>query len=250
MQPNNQILIDYLDKELNQEESARMESALQREIDLNRELQYLNFAIDTVRLDAINQKVASIRQSQAKEQIEEVAAPAILRSMYNISLRVAAIIVIFFCLASVYKYSSVNNQSFYNKQFSGYELSNSRGLETHEAETDAYQNNKWNDVISIYHTGTNKSNQQSFLAAMAEMQLNHFQNAITLFENVLNSKSRDTTYLEESEYYLSLAYLMNHEGNKAIQMINKIKANPNHTYHPIVSKFSFIDLKIIELKNK
>ena len=250
MQPNNEILIDWLDKQLNQEESAQLETALQKDIDLNRELQYLKFAIDTVRLDAISQKVASIRQSQEKEQIVEMAAPAILRNMYKISLRIAAVIVLFFCLASVYKYSSVNNQSFYNKQFSGYELSNNRGQESHEAEVDAYQNNKWNEVISIYNAEANKSNRQAFLAAMAEMQLSHFQNAITIFENLLNSKSGDTTYLEESEYYLSLAYLMNHEGNKAIQMFNKIKANPNHTYHPIVAKFSSIDLKIIELKNK
>jgi hypothetical protein len=250
MQPNNEMLIDYLDKQLNQEDSARMESALQKDINLERELQYLNFAIDTVRLDKINQKVASIRQSQEKEQILVKAAPAIVRSMYKISLRVAAVIVLFFCLASVYKYSSVNNQSFYNKQFSGYELSNSRGQEAHEAEVNAYQNNNWNEVISLYNAGANQSNQQSFLAAMAEMQLNHFQNAITIFEKLLNSKSGDATYLEESEYYLSLAYLMNREGSKAIQMINKIKANPDHTYYPIVSKFSSIDLKIIELKNK
>ena len=121
---------------------------------------------------------------------------------------------------------------------------------TREPELDATQNNKWNEVISIYNAGANKSNRQSFLTAMAEMQLNHYQNAIVLFENLLNSKSGDVTYLEESEYYLSLAYLMNHEGNKAIQMFNKIKANPYHTYYPIVSKFSPIDLKIIELKNK
>jgi hypothetical protein len=250
MQTNNEILIDYLDKQLNQEDSARMESALQRDTDLTRELQYLNVAIDTVRLDAINQKVASIRQSQEKEQMGVKSSPAIFHNMYKISLRVAAVIALFFCLASIYKYSSVNNQSFYNKQFSGYELSNSRGQEAPDAEVDAYQNNKWNEVISIYNAGAKISNQQSFLAAMAEMQLNHFQNATTIFENLLNSKSGDAAYLEESEYYVSLAYLMNHEGNKAFQMINKIKANPNHTYYPIVSKFSSIDLKIIELKNK
>ena len=250
MQSNNEMLIDYLDKQLNQEESARMESVLQRDTDLNRELQYLNVAIDTVRLDAINQKVASIRQSHEKEQMGVKASPAILRNMYKISLRIAAAIALFFCLASLYKYSTVDNQSFYNKQFSGYELSNSRGQEAHDAEMDAYQNNKWNEVISRYNEGADKSNQQSFLAAMAEMQLNHFQNAITIFENLLNSKSGDATYLEESEYYVSLAYLMNHQGSKAIQMIDKIKANPNHTYYPIVSKFSSIDLKIIELKNK
>jgi hypothetical protein len=250
MQSNNEILIDYLDKQLNQEESARLESALQKDINLNRELQYLKFAIDTIRLDVISQKVASVRQSQEKEQMTAKASPAILRNMYKTSLRIAAVIAIFFCLASVFKYSSVDNQSFYNKQFTGYELSNSRGPEAHEAELDAYQNKKWNEVISIYNAGADRSNQQSFLAAMAEMQLNHFQNAIKIFENLLYSKSGDATYQEEAEYYVSLAYLMNRQADKAIQMINKIKANPNHTYYPIVSKFSSIDLIIIELKNK
>src|SRR5258705_4716408 len=112
MQPNNEKLIDWLDRQLNQEESAQLEIALQKDIDLNGELQYLNFAIDTVRLDAISQKVASIRLLHEKEQIVEVASPSILRNMYKISLRIAAVIGLFFCLASIYKYSSVNNQSF------------------------------------------------------------------------------------------------------------------------------------------
>lgn len=249
MQPDNKILIDYLDKQLNQEETTRMESTLQRDIELNRELQYLKLAIDTVRLDVIKQKVDSIRQSQVKGLIVEPASPAIIRIMYKTSVRVAAAVVFFLCVATIYKYTSVSNESFYEKQFSGYELGNTRGGEFQEAETDAYRDKKWNEVISIYNAGTDRSNRQSFLAAMAEMQLNHFQNAITLFENILNAKTGDVTYLEESEYYVSLAYLMNHEVNKAIQMINKIKSNPNHTYYPIVSKFPSIDLRIIELKN-
>lgn len=250
MQPDNEKLIDYLDKQLNQEESDRMESALQEDIDLKKELTYLNFAVDTVRLDVINQKVASVRLLQEKEQTVAKTAPAILRNMYKISLRAAAVIVLFLGVAAVYKYTSVTDQSFYDKQFSGYELSNRRGQNSHEAEADAYQNNRWNEVISIYKAETNHSNQQSFLAAMSEMQLNHFQNATNIFENLLNSKSGDTSFVEESEYYISLAYIMNHDEKSAIQMINKIKANPNHTYYPIVSKFSSIDLKIIELKNK
>jgi hypothetical protein len=249
MQPDNEILIDYLDEQLNKEEADQMERALQKDIDLNRELQYLKLAIDTVRLDAIKHKVVSVRQLHVKRSTVEPAAPAILRTMYKTGLRVAAVIVFFLCVATIYKYTSVSNQSFYDKQFSGYELGNSRGGESHEAEDDAYRNKQWNEVISIYKTGTDRTNRQSFLAAMAEMQLNHFQNAISLFENILNSKTGDTTYLEESDYYLSLAYLMNHESDKAIPIINKIKANPNHTYYPLVSKFSSIDLKIIELKN-
>ncbi|HXB30015.1 MAG TPA: hypothetical protein VNW49_09360, partial [Puia sp.] len=88
-----------------------------------------------------------------------------------------------------------------------------------------------------------------FLAAMSEMQLNHFREAVTLFEELLYTKSDDHSFQEETEYYLSLAYLMNHQDLKSMQLINRIKADPSHTYYPLAIKISVIDMKIIALKN-
>lgn len=248
MRPDNEILIDYLDKQLNPEESALLESAIQKDIVLEGEFHYLGLAVDTIRLEAINQKVFSIRQSIKKPEIIEKPAQAIVRNMYRTSLRVAAAIILVMGIAVIYKYSSVNSQSVYDKQFTGYELTNTRGLDIPDAEEVAYQDKNWSEVISIYQTKMSQSNKHSFLAAMAEMQMNHFQQAISLFENILNLKSGDNSYEEEAEYYSALAYLMNHEENNAIQMINKIKSNPGHTYYPLVTRISPIDLKIIELK--
>src|SRR5450432_36885 len=248
MRPDNEILIDYLDKQLDPEESALLESAIQKDTVLAGEFHYLGLAVDTIRLEAINQKVFSIRQSLKKPEIIEKPAQAIVRNMYRISLRVAAALILVMGIAVLYKYSSVNSQSVYDKQFTGYELTNTRGQDIHDAEEEAYQDKKWSEVISIYQTKMNQSNKQSFLAAMAEMQLNHFQQAISLFESILNLKSGDNSYQEEAEYYSALAYLMNREEKNAIKMINKIKSNPGHTYYPLVTKISPIDLKIIELK--
>ena len=103
-------------------------------------------------------------------------------------------------------------------------------------------------MVAIYGAEKNRSNKVVFLAAMAEMQLNHFPQAVTLFENILNTKSGDKSFREEAEYYVSLAYLMNHEENKGVEMLDKIKADTSHTYYPFASKISPIDLKIIELK--
>src|SRR5579872_1678619 len=103
MQPDNEIMIDYLDEQLNKEEADQMERALQKDIDLNRELQYLKLAIDTVRLDAIKHKVVSGRQLHVKRSTVEPAAPAILRTMYKTGLRVAAVIVFFLCIATIYR---------------------------------------------------------------------------------------------------------------------------------------------------
>src|SRR5450432_275616 len=249
MIPNNQILIDYLDNQLSTEEAVQVENMVKKDIQVASELAYLKLALETVRLDAINEKVSAMRQSYNKaENGAENPAPAIIRSMYKISMRIAAIIVLFIGIAIIYKYISVDSLAVYNKQFTGYELSNTRGQEIHDAEVEAYQNKNWNGVIAVYNAENNQSNRSVFLAAMAEMQLNQSPQAVTLFENILNTKSGDNSFREEAEYYVSLAYLMNHEENKSIQMLDKIKADTGHTYYPLVSKMSRIDLKIIELK--
>ena len=46
----------------------------------------------------------------------------------------------------------------------------------------------------------------------------------------------------------SLACLAGQQAQKGLDIIAKIKANPEHTYYPLVSRISTIDLKIIELK--
>jgi hypothetical protein len=246
MRPNNEILIDYMDQQLSREESFGVETLLRNDTQAAGELLYLKLAVETVRLDAIQEKVSAIRLSFEKNQTSTEPAKTIVRSMYKISMRVAAIFILFIGASILYKYMSVTNQSVYEKQFAAYELSNTRGQETVDAETQAYQSKNWKEVTTIFNTVKNKTNKSVFLAAMAEMELKHFPQAVLLFENIL--RSGDNAYQEEAEYYVSLAYLMNHEENKAVLILDKIKADTSHTYYPMVSNISAIDLKIIELK--
>src|SRR5450432_3700990 len=100
MIPNNQILIDYLDNQLSTEEAVQVENMVKKDIRVASELAYLKLALETVRLDAINEKVSATRQSYNKaENGAENPAPAIIRSMYKISMRIAAIIVLFIGIA-------------------------------------------------------------------------------------------------------------------------------------------------------
>jgi hypothetical protein len=211
--------------------------------DLRIEAEYQKLAIDTVRLSGITEKVSTIRRD-----FEHQPVHAIVRSMHKVSLRIAAILILVVGSASLYKYISTNDLSVYNKQFMSYELSNTRGEQTRESEIEAYRNKNWSAVIAIYQAEDNKSDKYSFLAAMAEMQMNHFPAAVHLLEEVQNSKSADHSFQEETEYYLSLAYLMNHQVNKGIELMKKIRSDASHTYYPLASKLSDIDLKIIALK--
>jgi len=248
MQPSKEILIDYLDHQLNQQDTDQVETMIKNDKSLADEFQYLNMAIDTVRLNTINDKVFAVRRS-LKNISELTVTPANnrIRRIYKMSMRVAAGFILLIGMAVLYKYLTVSNLSVYEKQFTSYDLSNMRGQETQDAEAGAYLNKNWSEVLTIFQKENNKSNKSVFLAAMAEMQLNNFSQAVTLFENILNNTG-DSSFREETEYYLSLAYLMNHEINKSIRLINKIKSDTSHTYYPLALKLSSIDLKIIELK--
>jgi hypothetical protein len=209
------------------------------------EYQYLQLAIDTVRLNAVNEKVSAVRHS-----FENKPEKTIVRNIYKICMRVAAILILLLSCASVYKYAYVNDRSVYDQHFTGFELTNTRGEETPNVEVEAYRNKNWNAVIRNYHQGENKSNKYAFLAAMADMQLGRFSQAISLLEQIQSPRSGDYSFQEEAEYYLSLSYLMNHEENKGLQLLGKIRGNKNHTYYPIALEWSTIDLKIIALKTQ
>jgi len=250
MNTENKLLIDYLDKQLKREESVQAEQMIHQDPSAAREFGYLKLAVETVRRDAIQARVSAVRQS-----VENNAAPtvkpqgAILRRLYTGSLRIAAVLLLLLVSVAVYKYISVNNESVYNRQFSGYELGTLRGPGAHDGQSEAYRNKNWNEVVADYNAENNPTRKSVFLAAMAQMELAHFPQAVALFEKILNSADGgDDSFREEAEYYGALAYLRNHQADKGIAMLARIKADTSHTYWPLAAKFSAIDMKIIELK--
>jgi hypothetical protein len=245
----NEILIDYLDNRLSPEEKSRIEHLIQQDDVMATELQYLKLAMDTVRLNSIGEKVAAERKSvETIQNRQHSAGKALVRNMYTKTLRIAAILVILLGSAILYKYLSVTNRSMFEKQFTPYDLSNTRGAEIRDAESEAYRNKNWNEVISDFNLENRKTNKSRFLAAMAQMQLNQFREAEGIFEDILNHQQEDNSFREETEYYLSLAYMMDHQVNKSMALLNKIKGDTSHTYYPLASRISDIDLKIIQLK--
>ena len=248
-QQKHELLVDYLDKKLNPAELSEVELMIQQDEPAASELEYLKLAVDTVRLNAINGKVQAVRQSMdIANKDTSTTGHGIVRSMYKTTLRIAVILVILFSSAVLYKYISVSNQSLYKNQFIPYEMSNMRGSEDRNPVAEAYQNKNWNLVVESFNAEKIKSNKTVFMAAMAEMQLKHYSQAGTLFQNILSNNSDDSSFREEAEYYCALVYLMDQKESAGIAMINKIKADPSHRYFPLASKISGIDLKIIDLK--
>lgn len=248
-QPKNELLIDYLDEKLSPEERTEVELTIQQNSSAAEDLEYLKLAVETVRLNAISRKVIAVRQSLKSTKSEPASAGhAVVRHMFKTGLRIAAVLVLLFSSAVLYKYISVSNESLYKNQFIPYDLSNTRGSEVRNPEAEAYNNKNWNLVIELNNAEKVKSNKSNFLSAMSELQLSHYTEAEILFQNVLNNISKDNSFQEEAEYYCALAYLMDHKEAKGIGMLNKIKSDTSHRYYPLASKISSIDMKIIDLK--
>ena len=209
---------------------------------------YEQLAIDTIKLGAITRKVAAVRAEFAQKSVRN---QGVVRSMggFRMALRIAAAVVLILGSVTIYKYTTVSSQSLYNQQFTDYELSTTRGNSITDVQDEAFRNKNWQKVIAINNELSAPSNKTRFLAAMAEMKLKQFPEAINLLQTNL-ANSGDKAYREESEYYSVLAYIASNQENKAIDMIAEIKSNPEHTYYMQAMKISAIDLKIVYLKGK
>ncbi len=64
-QPTNEILIDYIDGKLSPEYTSEIEKLIKQDSKINGDLEFLKMAIDTVRLNAIRERVSAVRKTQA-----------------------------------------------------------------------------------------------------------------------------------------------------------------------------------------
>jgi hypothetical protein len=63
MQPNDEILVDYLDNHLSNTQCKGVENMLQNDKSLTVDLKFLKLAIEIVRMDAIESQVSKVRRS-------------------------------------------------------------------------------------------------------------------------------------------------------------------------------------------
>jgi hypothetical protein len=254
MLPDNEfLLIDHLDKNLSADDAMQVEARIRSDKALASEWEFLKMAVEAVELAAIREQVMSTRKS-----FEAVSLPAaqpaegMVRRMYKTALRIAAVLILLTGISLFYKYNTVNNDSLYRQYFTDYTLNTSRGQDTPDALEEAYRHQNWNEVMATFNQESGKTSRSYFLAGMASLKLQNYAAAVADFEHILtgNTKSGERYFQDEAEYYLALAYLMDHQTEKGVSLLNLIRANKDHAYYPLAAKIPSTDLKIITLKNK
>jgi len=248
------LLIDHLDESLRGKATASIEEIIGNDPEAEKEWNCLRLAVDAVKEAGLYQEVSAARTAwKAEPGIAAKNTPvtrAKVRSIYRYSIRAAAVILLITASTAIYKYLSVNSGSLYERYYSGYSLSTTRGASDTDPVMEAYNAKDWTAVRRLATTATTRTNQTDFLAGMACLEQKQYDEAISHFEQIIavNTHGGTDLYQDEAEYYLAISWLAHRNVNEAMPILEKIRADQHHKYHDKVEKMSFFDLRLAQYK--
>lgn len=250
---NEHLLINYFDRTLEEREMREVEELINTDLEVRRQWQYLQLAVEAVEYAALYDQVAAVRENFRTIQPVEVLQPARkskVRSMLRPYMQVAAAVLVLIVGTIAYKYFTVSATHVYEKTFIAYNLTTSRGQATITDIEQAYRNRNWNGVIAAANSSSLTDNKALFLAAMAHLQLKNFAAANKLFEQVLrnNAQMHDDYFQDEAQFYLAMSNLAGNHPAEAIALLQQIRADKNHLYHQQAMQVGKMDLQLLKIK--
>jgi hypothetical protein len=176
-------------------------------------------------------------------------APAIARKWMSPVLKIAAVFIVAIALAAIVKLSNTSPKTIFATYYKGYELGVTRGVDASTVEDRAYRSKDWAAVLSAFHTMRAKTQKDYFLAATAYMEQKDYYESISLLKALmLQNATGKPWFQDEAEYYLAMDYLATGQSAAALNLIDKIKADPRHVFHRRVMQMSLLDLSILQVK--
>ena len=247
--PIDSRFIDYLDKRLPEQEAREVEKLIETDEETRQQWQYLQVAVQAVEYAALYEQVDQVKKEYKASYANQFHSAAPSRTR-KIIIRVVGIAAMALVTFGVVKYVSTNSNDLYKQGYRAYTLNTIRSGSTINDMEQAYRNSNWQQVLDAFRQSTEKDNKALFLAAMAHMELNQFEQATGLLQQVLaqNAKSGDNYFQDEAEYYMALNLLALDKIGEAITIIKKIKADPKHLYHEQAGRISKLDLSIVSFK--
>lgn len=250
---NSDILIQYLDNELSQEDKINLENQLKYNSVMQLELENLTLAKSAIKTYGLKKHVNNIHVEMMNEMAIEKTSfsqQGIVRKIVRTSMKVAAAAFIVMLGLGIYQYVTTTPDKLFASNYKPYSLSVNRGVvETNMIEK-TFQEKNYTSVITQFETLKNASSKESFLAAVAYMETNNYKNAIAAFNNVLSKNTLEKTSIlnDDAQYFLALSYLKNNNIKLSMPIFEMIKNNTNHLYNDKVTSAFMGKLKIIYWK--
>ena len=277
-----QALVDQFDQRKGE---TPVEGPSPASADTRQEWELLELAVEAIQLHAITEQVRRTRMQFEQEQRElergqaenepselpvgasvpvgkladlveagrpSAASPATVRDIRRrISpvLQIAAILIVVIVSAGILKVANTRPEGVFDRSYSDYQLSITRGADASDAMEQAYRSRNWAGVYQAFESSHARTQKDYFLTAMAHTQQKEYYEAISLLKTlILYNQSREPYFQDEAEYYLAMNYLATGQAAQAVELFDKIKADPRHTYFARVQQMSKLDLGILRMK--
>ncbi len=250
--PNSDLLIQYLDDELNAEEKLLVEKELLQNPGMQQELKSLKIAKDAVRDYGLKQRVAAIHAEMMSSNVvtEKTKKTGVVRVIARRTMRIAASLLVIMLGFGVYQYTTVSSDKLFDENFQPYSLSVSRGAGTAGAIESAYALKDYTKVISLFTALSAAAQKDIFFAGQAYLSNKNYVKAVECFNKVetLNIAENNNIFKDDAAYYLALSYLKNNQFSAAYPIFNSIHNNTSHMYNDKMTSSFMRKLKILSWK--
>ncbi len=247
---NSDILVQYLDNELSQEEKINLENQLKHDTVLQQELENLALAKLAIKTYGLKKHVGTIHAEMMNEIVSKKSLSSqqsIVRRMAIISMKVAAAVLIVILGLGIYQYTTVTPDKLFASNYKPYTLSVKRGVVETDMMEKSFQEKNFAAVIAQFETVKEASVKEIFLAGVAYMETKDYKKSITALKSVLSKNTLEKTNIfnDDAQYFLAMIYLKNNDIKLATPFFEAMYNNPNHLYNDIVNNAFMRNLKIL-----
>jgi tetratricopeptide (TPR) repeat protein len=240
------LLVQYLDGELQGEELEKLKINLTNNLSLREELENLQLAREAARRYGLKSKINNIHSEMMLEMNSNKPARArVIQMLTQTGLRAAAVLIVLVGLSALYQYFTTSPEKLFSENYQRYAIHEMRGEPGNSRLQEKYRTGKMDSVILEFNSLSAPKPEEYILAGIAFLENNQPEKAIkTLQELIQKNNDSKTDYFEDdAEYYLAMSYLKNREPEKALPILEKIQADPRHPYNSKLSKWFILKVK-------
>lgn len=221
----------YIDNELSAEELKDFGIALNNDPSLNEEIASLMRARTAIRLHGINNDVTAIRNERKNSNEAPVIKMSPNKKIIRFTMAAAAALLVLFFGVRLFNASETNAAKMFDEKYLAYEdVSVRSGTDPEKTDiTIAYAAKDHRKVLDLFQTEKNIDRHDSLLAGVSALQLGNAIKSISILLPM--SQVTKPNFKDDIQYYLSLAYLKQHNYANAVALMKSIHADKENTYH-------------------
>ncbi|MGB8194366.1 MAG: hypothetical protein WCF67_20715 [Chitinophagaceae bacterium] len=245
-----EMLIRYLDNELDAQERQDLETQLSADVSAQQMLERLRLARQAVKRYAIKEQVAAVHRQEMEARRSDVKKPAAKVYWLRRTMQVAALVLVLVVIAGLIQYSLLDADKLYRSHYAEYTFGTTRDNSKISPLEQAYRAQNMREVIKLYQDAVTHDSTDHFIAGQALLATDNPSAATLAFERqlTLNATLSFKPYQEDAEYYLALAYLKSGDLERALPLFEKINRDPLHAYHHEVSNWYLMQLQWLKRK--